>query len=53
MDQRFVGPRARNVVVTSSCGVCGGREAIDNGLLDLPVVSDILRVEKSQLGRMI
>jgi FdhD protein len=52
VDPSRVVARRRNVVVMSSCGVCGSREAIDNNSLDLSQVSDTLRVERSHLGRL-
>ena len=52
VDPLQVKPRRRNVTVNSSCGICGGREAIDNGLLNLSTVPDSLRLQGEQLGRM-
>lgn len=52
VDPSRVVTSRRNVVVTSSCSVCGSREAIDNNSLDLSRVSDTLRLERSQLGRL-
>ncbi len=52
VDPQLVKPRRRNVTVNSSCGICGGREAIDNGLLNLSTVPDSLRVRGEQLGQM-
>ena len=52
VDPQKVKPRRRNVTINSSCGICGGRDAIDDGLLSLSAVTDLLRVPTGQLGRM-
>ena len=52
VDPQRVKPRRRNVTVNSSCGNCGGREAIDGGLLDLSPVPDALRLGGEQLGQL-
>lgn len=52
VDPLLVNPRRRNVTINSSCGICGGREAIDNGLLNLSTVPDRLRVRGAQLSRL-
>ena len=44
--------RRRDVVLTSSCGVCGGREALQQGFDDLPPVSDRLRLAAADLAAM-
>lgn len=36
--------RRSNVLMTSSCGVCGGRDVLENELADSPRVSDTLRM---------
>ena len=36
--------RRSNVLMTSSCGVCGGRDTLEHGLADLPRVADTLRL---------
>lgn len=36
--------RRSNVLMTSSCGVCGGRDVLEGGLADLPGVTDTLRM---------
>ena len=36
--------RRSNVLMTSSCGVCGGRDVLEHGLADLPGVADTLRM---------
>lgn len=45
VDPSKVKVRRRNVVMTSSCGVCGGREALEDGLADLVPVADTIRME--------
>jgi FdhD protein len=42
----------RNVVVSSSCGFCGSREMMENLTREMPLVRDTLRVDRSQLGRL-
>lgn len=44
--------RRRNVVLSSSCGACGGREALENGMGDLPPVSDTLRLAAADLAQL-
>jgi len=36
--------RRSNVLMTSSCGVCGGRDAVEGGIVDLPRIADTLRM---------
>jgi FdhD protein len=52
LDPSRITPRRRNVVVASSCGICGGREMIENSVADLPLVSNTLRLKGDQLGRL-
>lgn len=51
-DPAKVSPRRRNVAVNSSCGICGGREAIESGLAGLAPVPDRLRLGGEQLERL-
>jgi FdhD protein len=41
--------RRRNVVVGSSCGICGGRERVEDVLRGIPAVGNRLRFEPSRL----
>ncbi len=41
--------RRRNVVVGSSCGICGGRERVEDVLRGIPPVGDTLRLEPARL----
>jgi FdhD protein len=50
LDPSRVTPRRRNVVVASSCGVCGGREMIESSAADLPAVPKTLQLRGDQLG---
>lgn len=36
--------KRRDVTMTSACGACGGREALESGVADLPRVGDTLRL---------
>jgi FdhD protein len=42
----------RNVVMTSSCGVCGAREQLDERLAHCPRIADTLRVTIADLTRI-
>ena len=42
--------RRRSGMVTSSCGLCGGRELVENGVLGLAPVPDALRLNGELLG---
>jgi FdhD protein len=39
----------RNVVINSSCGICGPREILEDNALQLPTVVDSLRLQRSRL----
>lgn len=41
--------RRRNVVIGSSCGICGGRERIEDVVRGIPPVGDALRLGAAQL----
>lgn len=41
--------RRRNVVVGSSCGICGGRERVEDVVRGIPLVGDRMRLEPSRL----
>lgn len=41
--------RRRNVVVGSSCGICGGRERVEDVLRGIPPVGDTLRLDCTRL----
>ena len=45
--------RRRHGMVTSSCGLCGGGELIENGVLGLTPVADALRVNGELLRNMV
>ncbi|HNQ58663.1 MAG: formate dehydrogenase accessory sulfurtransferase FdhD [Burkholderiales bacterium] len=49
-DPRRAQVRRRNVVVGSSCGICGGREQIEAIVGGIPPVGDSLRLEPGRLG---
>lgn len=49
-DPERVAPRRRNVVVNSSCGICGGREQLAGRMQALPPVDDALRLTLSDLA---
>lgn len=40
----------KNVIINSSCGICGPREILDDNALDLPKVADNLRINHSQFS---
>ncbi len=40
----------KNVIINSSCGICGPREILDDNALDLPTVADNLRINHSQFS---
>lgn len=44
VDPGGVAVRRRNVVMNSSCGLCGGREQLQRGLAACPRVGDLLRM---------
>jgi FdhD protein len=39
----------RNVVIDSSCGICGPREILEDNALDLPVAKDTLRLPRAAI----
>ena len=41
--------RRRNVVVGSSCGICGGRERVEDVMRGIPPVGDSLRLDPARL----
>lgn len=48
VDPGSVSPRRRNVTLGSACGICGGREAVDNLVAGLAPVADTARLRSSQ-----
>jgi FdhD protein len=44
--------RRRNVLLTSSCGVCGSRELLDSTFADMAAVGDTLRVDIADLASL-
>ncbi|MBT4521662.1 MAG: formate dehydrogenase accessory sulfurtransferase FdhD [Halieaceae bacterium] len=42
----------RNVIVNSSCGICGAREILEDNALGLSDVSDSLRIRSNEFGRL-
>ena len=44
--------RRRNVVVNSSCGICGGREQLINGVSSASLPTDALRMRVSDFARI-
>lgn len=44
--------RRKNIVMTSSCGVCGGRDMLDADLENLSQVTDILRFDCERFASM-
>ena len=49
-DPQLVAVRRRNVVINSSCGVCGGREQLQDSEAGWAKASDILRVAIADLA---
>ncbi|MEH6593493.1 MAG: formate dehydrogenase accessory sulfurtransferase FdhD [Halioglobus sp.] len=45
-----VNTQRRNVVINSSCGICGPREILQDNALGLSEVADTLRIEATQFG---
>jgi FdhD protein len=45
-------PRRRNVTLGSSCGVCGGREAVDKLVAGLVAVPDTARLRSAQFDEL-
>ena len=52
VDPDRVNPRRRNVTLSSSCGVCGGREAVDNMVAGLATVPDAARLRSAQFDEL-
>lgn len=48
VDPASVSPRRRNVTMGSACGICGGREAVDNLVAGLVAVADTARLRSAQ-----
>jgi FdhD protein len=42
----------KNVVINSSCGICGPREILEDNALSLPTVADTLRVSHGQFAQL-
>lgn len=42
----------KNVVINSSCGICGPRDILENDALQLPVAADTLRLPQQQFARL-
>jgi len=42
----------KNVIINSSCGICGPREILEDNALELPMAADSLRVNHSQFSRL-
>jgi len=49
VDPQRAQVRRRNVVVGSSCGICGGRERVEDVVRDIPPVGDRLRLDPARL----
>lgn len=49
----LIQPRRKNVVMGSSCGVCGGREAVEGIAADLKPVSRNLRLNPEQFSQVL
>ncbi len=49
-DPQHAQVRRRNVVVGSSCGICGGRERVEDVMRGIPPVGDNLRLDPARLG---
>jgi FdhD protein len=45
-------PRRRNVVMGSSCGVCGGREGVENVVAGLAPVGSTMSLDSRQFGQI-
>ncbi len=42
---------SRNLVITASCGICGGEKAVEEILRDIPPVGDSLRVDREWIWK--
>jgi FdhD protein len=42
----------KNVVINSSCGICGPRDILEDNALQLPVAPDTLRLPQQQFARL-
>lgn len=51
-DPTRVRARRRNVVMMSSCGVCGGREEVEQGLQGVSPVAKTLRLDAADFPRL-
>lgn len=51
-DPGRLNPRRRNVTMSSSCGVCGGREAVDDLVAGLVAVPDTIRLRSAQFDEL-
>jgi FdhD protein len=51
-DPTRVDPRRKNVTIGSACGVCGGREAVENLVTGLVAVADTTRLGSAQFGQL-
>jgi FdhD protein len=49
VDPQRAQVRRRNVVVGSSCGICGGRERVEDVVRGIPPVGDTLRLDPARL----
>lgn len=52
VDPQGARVRRRNVVVGSSCGICGGRERVDDVVRGVPPVGDTLRLPVGRLDEI-
>jgi FdhD protein len=52
VDPASVNPRRRNVTIGSACGICGGREAVENLVGGLVAVEDSTRLGSEQVAQL-
>lgn len=52
VDPQRVSPRRKDVTLASSCGVCGGREAVDRLVEGLVPVADTMRLGSGQFVQL-
>ena len=52
VDPTAVDPRRKNVTMGSSCGVCGGREAVENVVDGLQRVTESTALSSEQFGQL-
>ncbi len=50
-DPSHAGKTGRNLVITASCGICGGEKAVEEILREIPAVGDSLRVDQEWLWK--